>query len=110
MYKVVRKSEATVRQIADNKIALNYITKDLSPEVSLAVIEATDYYEKETTESNRIYYVLEGELGLNFGGKEVKLSAADSCFVAKGTEYVMRGTFKAVTVNQPAFGTQSTTS
>lgn len=46
MYKVVRKSEATVRQIADNKIALNYITKDLSPEVSLAVTKATDYYEK----------------------------------------------------------------
>jgi ethanolamine utilization protein EutQ (cupin superfamily) len=105
MYKIIRKSEATVRQIADNKLALNYVTKDLSPEVSLAVTEATDYYEKEITDYNRIYYVLEGELVLAFDGNEVKLSAGDSCFVGKGTGYEMSGTFKAVMVNQPAFGT-----
>lgn len=105
MYKIIRKSEATVRQIADNKIALNYVTKELSPEVSLAVTEATDYYEKEVTDYNRIYYVLEGKLSLTFDGDEVKLTGGDSCFVGEGTEYEMHGTFKAVMINQPAFGT-----
>lgn len=57
-----------IRQITDNKIAHNYAAKDLTHEASLAVTEATDYYEKETT------------------------------------DYEMKGTFKAVMVNQPAFG------
>ena len=104
MYKVIRKSEATVRHIADNKIAFNYVTKELSPAVSLAVTEAIDYYEQEATDYDRIYYVLEGELDLNFDGSDVRLAVGDSCFVAKGTEYEMRGSFKAVMVNQPAFG------
>jgi hypothetical protein len=53
MYKVIRKSDATVRHIAPNKVALNYVTKKLS-----------------------------------------------------GTTHEMRGTFKAVMVNQPAFGSR----
>ncbi|HEX4662684.1 MAG TPA: cupin domain-containing protein [Candidatus Saccharimonadales bacterium] len=104
MYKIVRQSEGTVRQIADNKLANNLITKDISPEVSFATTEATDYYEKETTEYNRIYYVLEGELELTRDGEATTLRQGDACFISKGTTYEMRGTFKAVTVNQPAFG------
>lgn len=34
MYKVVKKSEATIRKIAENKIAINFITKDISPDIS----------------------------------------------------------------------------
>jgi ethanolamine utilization protein EutQ (cupin superfamily) len=105
MYKVVRKSEVSIRKIADNKVALNYITKDISQEVSLATTEANDYYEKETTEYNRIYYVLEGTLLLVFDKEEISLQAGDTCFVKQGTTYEMKGTFKAVMVNQPAFGT-----
>lgn len=60
MYKVVRESEGIVRQIASNKTANNLITKDVSPGVSFATTEATDYYEKETTLYDRIYYVLDG--------------------------------------------------
>ncbi|MCL5438778.1 MAG: cupin domain-containing protein [Patescibacteria group bacterium] len=106
MFKVVRKSEVTIRKIADNKIAISFITKDISKDVSLATTEATDYYEKETAYYNRIYYVLEGNLILVFNNEEVTLNVGDVCYVEKGTKYEMKGTFKAIIVNQPAFGTQ----
>jgi ethanolamine utilization protein EutQ (cupin superfamily) len=105
MFKVVRASEAMPRQIAETYKANNYITKDISPGVSLAVNEANDHQEMELTEYDRIYYVLEGEIELDFDGEHVRLQPSDSCFVAKDTEYKFSGTFKAVVVNQPAFGT-----
>lgn len=105
MFKVIRKSEATVRKIADNKTAANYITKEISKDVSLATTEAQEYYEEETANYNRIYFVLEGELLLQFENQEVSLLEGDTCFIEKGTTYEMKGTFKAVMINQPAFGT-----
>lgn len=105
MIKVIRKSEASVRKITDNKIVLNYITKDISPDVSFAITQAKNYSEKETIIYNRVYYVLEGTLLLSNNGQEISLGEGDSCFLEKGTEYTMKGTFKAIIVNQPAFGT-----
>src|SRR5258708_5432495 len=105
MFKVVTKSEASVRKIAENKIARNYITKHISPEISFATTEATNYFEQETSEYNRIYYVMEGILKLVIDGQEISLHEGDSCYIEKNTPYEMRGTFNAVIVNQPAFGT-----
>ena len=105
MYKIVKASEATVRQIAENKSASNLITKDICPDMSFATTEGTEFYEKEEAKYNRIYYVLEGELELGFDGEFGKLLPGDSCYIDKGTEYEMKGTFKAIVVNSPAFGT-----
>lgn len=105
MYKVVKKSDAVIRKISENKVATNYITKDISPHVSFTTLEATDYEEKETTSYNRIYHVLKGTLTLTFDDQVVILLEGDSCYIEKGTNYEMCGTFKAVVVNQPAFGT-----
>ncbi|HWZ65343.1 MAG TPA: hypothetical protein VNX65_00935 [Patescibacteria group bacterium] len=104
MYKIVRASDATIRQIADNKTASNLITKEITPEISLATTRATDYYEKETSGYNRIYFVLEGQMELIIDGVAQFLSVGDACFISKDTAYEMKGTFNAVTVNQPAFG------
>lgn len=83
MHKVIKSSDATVRRIADNKTAANFITKEVSPELSFATTEATDYYEKETTAYNRIYYVLEGSLTLKIDGENMELTVGDACFKAK---------------------------
>lgn len=107
MYKIVKASEGTIRQIAENKTANNLITKEISPDFSLATTEATDYYEQETTPYNRIYFVLEGELELTIDHQTSTLQQGDACFIGKDTTYEMRGTFKAVTINQPAFGSKS---
>lgn len=106
IYKIVRESEGVIRQIEPNKTANNLIGKDTSPNVSLATVKALDCYEKETTLYDRIYYVLNGELELIIDGEASKLRKGDSCFISRNTTYEMRGTFEAVTVNQPAFGSR----
>lgn len=106
MITIVRKSEAAVRNIAETYIAANYITKDVSPNVSLAVNEATDHYETEMTLYNRIYYVIEGELGIKYGTTQHSVYAGDSCYIPANTTYDFYGSFKAVVVNEPAFGTR----
>lgn len=104
MFKVVRKSEAIFRVIAENKKSLNFITKDISEGVSLAITEGVNYSEQENAKYNRIYFVLKGELTLTFDNEKALLREEDSCFISQGTKYTMSGTFRAIVVNQPAFG------
>ena len=106
MYKVIRKKEAITRQVSDNKTATNFITKEISPNVSLAVIENKGRFGEVVADSNRIYYVLRGHLSLELGSEKVELDEGDACFISSGTSYVMSGDCKAVTVDQPAFGTK----
>lgn len=104
MYKIVRKTEAVVREIADTYEARNYITKADTPAVSLAVNAATDHTELETTDYDRIYYVTNGELQFEVDGKNEVAVAGDAVLISAGTQYTFGGTFEAVVVNQPAFG------
>ena len=101
MFMVIRKSNASVPKITGSKIATDYITKDISEQVALAVIEGADYDEKETTDVNRIYYIFDGQLQLFVRDKEAVLYAGDAFFIEKGMTYEMKGTFKAIAVNQP---------
>lgn len=105
MYKLVKKSQASVREIASSYKALNYITKETSPLFSLAVNVANEHTETETTAYDRIYYVLSGELSVEIDGTHLSAIEGDSLFISKNTTYQFSGTFEAVVVNQPAFGT-----
>lgn len=105
MLKVVKKSEAKERKITDNKSAFNYITKDISPGVSLAVIEGSGFVGEINLTEDRIYFVMLGNLTLDLNGEKTILYPEDSCFISKGTKYIMSGTFKIITIDQPAFGT-----
>lgn len=106
MFKIVRKEDATIRKIAENKTATDYFTKDFSKDVSLTTLEATNYTNEFTPVQNFIYFVLNGELLLKFDDQEVELLQGDACFVTKGTTYIMTGTFQVVVISQPAFGTK----
>lgn len=106
MYKIVKQSDARVRDIFPNYSATNFITNDISPDVSLAITDATDFEDTTTTKENRIYYLLEGSLELIIDGSEVRLEPGDSCFISENITYTMKGTFKSVVVNSPAFGVQ----
>jgi ethanolamine utilization protein EutQ (cupin superfamily) len=105
MYKVVHQGDGVKRQIEESKVVNNLITKDISPDVSLSVVTATEHHSDEQTSYDRIYYVLDGELRLTFSGDEVILASNDSCFVSRDTTYQMDGTFRVIIVNSPAFGT-----
>lgn len=105
MYKVINSTQATKRQITSNKLARNYITKNIDPNLSLATLEASNYDEEETTKYTRIYYVLEGSLELIVGNEASTLQKNDTIYIEKNTTYKMKGTFKAIVINEPAFGT-----
>lgn len=107
MITVVQKSEARVRQIASTYKATNFITKDITSSVSLAFNEAEHHLETETTDYDRIYYVIEGILSIKANSETYTVSTGDACFVSAHTTYDFSGSFKAVVVNQPAFGSQT---
>lgn len=107
MITVVQKSEASIRHIADTYKATNFITKDITPVVSLAINEASNHQETETTDYDRIYYVVEGVLNIKTNDEAYSVNVGDACFISANTTYDFFGTFKAVVVNQPAFGTKS---
>lgn len=104
MYRIIKKDEGLIRKITDNKTAINLISKEITPNVSLALLEADNFNEEETTQYDRIYFVTEGKLTLTFGPHSNELVSGDSCFILKGTTYNMSGTFKTLVINQPAFG------
>jgi mannose-6-phosphate isomerase-like protein (cupin superfamily) len=85
----VSKNQAVVREISANKIAYNYISKDVS-----------ELYD-------RVYYVLEGVMVLQFHETDdcVSVQIHDSILVNAGTSYTITGSFKVIVVNSPAFGT-----
>lgn len=62
------------------------------------------FYDKEVDQNNRIYYVLEGRIRLKFGDNPEILERGDSCFISRTMRYKMSGGFKAMVINQPAFG------
>ena len=105
MYTVVKKTEGKVRIINDQKTATNFITKDITSHMSLAVLHLTHYTSPEMAEYNRIYYVTEGVIKLTFNNQVHELTVGDTCFIVKGTAYHMSGTGTVVVINQPAFGT-----
>lgn len=106
MITIVTQQDATVRNIADSYNAKNYITKDISPNFSLAVNKAINHKETETTVYDRIYYVLEGSLSIKMDNNAYAVNTGDACFISAGTTYDFYGSFKAIVVNQPAFGTK----
>ena len=93
MYKVVKKSEAKLRVITANKRSFNFITKDISPNVSLAITGGENFSEEEKAKYDRIYFVLKGKLTLIFDDEKVILEEGDSCFVKKDTLYIISLTF-----------------
>lgn len=104
-YTLIKKSDSIFRQISETKSANNYITKDISPNFSLATTRAVDCKEIETTNYDRIYFVLEEILELDFGNRLITLNPQDSIYIKSGTDYIISGTFNTIVINQPAFGT-----
>ena len=102
--KLIKKNEGITRKISETYQVTNFLTKDSSENVSLAVSEATNH--SETTKnirSDRVYYVLEGKLIVKKNDKEFVAEPGDTIFIPKNTEYHFEGTFKAILINSPAF-------
>lgn len=98
--KLFKKENAISRKISGSYSVLNFLTAKDSDKVSIAVGNATNHEEITITNSDRAYFVLEGEIIIdnNLIGKP-----GDVIFIPAKVQYHFNGTFKAVIVNSPPF-------
>lgn len=80
------------------------LTKETSKKVSFAIAEAKEHSEIcKNIKSDRIYYVLEGQLIVSEGSKVYVANPGDLIFIKANTPYHFKGSFKAILINAPAF-------
>ncbi len=98
--KLFREKEGVLRKVSDTHSVINLLTAEDSNRISVAVGIGDKMKETTTARSDRVYYILEGELTIN---DEIIGRAGDVIFVSEGTTYTMEGAFRAVTINSPPF-------
>ncbi|MDD5182121.1 MAG: cupin domain-containing protein [Candidatus Nanoarchaeia archaeon] len=105
--KLIKANEGVTRNINKTYKVTNFLTKNSSDDISVAISEAIKH--SETTKnsvSNRVYYVLEGKLIIKKQGKTFIAEPGDVVFIPKSTDYHFEGTFKTILINSPAFEPQ----
>ena len=104
MIKLIKKEEAESRKISNSYTVFNLLTKEVSKKVSVAIGEAENHSEiTKNVRSDRIYYVLEGQLTVVQGSEAHVANPGDIIFIEKNSPYHFKGTFKALLINVPAF-------
>ena len=98
--KIFKQKDSIARKIFDSYSVFNFLTAEDSDKVSIAVGVATEHNETTQTSSERVYFVLEGEIIVN---DEIIGRKGDVIFISANTQYNFKGTFKAVVVNSPPF-------
>jgi len=98
--KLIKSNEGITRKISDSYSVLNLLTASDSENISLAVSNAENHNGITKTSSDRVYYILEGELTVN---NDLIAKKGDLVFVTAETEYNFKGSFKAILINSPAF-------
>ena len=98
--KIIKSEDGICRKISDSYSVLNLLTAHDSDNVSLAVSSADNHDETTKTTSDRVYYILEGELIVD---DNLVAKKGDVVFVSANTEYNFKGSFKAILVNSPPF-------
>ena len=98
--KLFKKSEGITRRISDTFSVDNYLTSANSDQVSVAVGKAENHTETTENSSDRVYFVLEGQISVNDNlvGEE-----GDVIYIPAKTTYGFKGTFKVIIINSPPF-------
>jgi len=102
--KIFKKSNGVDRKISNTFTASNYLTSSDSDKVSVAVGTATNHIETTQTSSDRVYFVLEGQITVN---NELIGQPGDIIYIPANTSYGFEGTFKIVIINSPPFRKKS---
>jgi len=97
--KLFKKEDSVIRKISDSYSISNYLTIKDSNNVSVAVGNALNHNETTKTESDRVYFILEGEIVID----DLIGKSGDILYIPKNTKYSFSGTFKAVIINSPPF-------
>jgi ethanolamine utilization protein EutQ (cupin superfamily) len=90
----------SIRKVSESYAILNLLTAQESENVSVAIGTATNHNETTSTSSERVYFILEGEMTIN---DEILAKQGEVIYIPKHTEYSFKGTFKTLIINVPAF-------
>jgi ethanolamine utilization protein EutQ (cupin superfamily) len=82
--KIIKSEDGIIRKISNSYSVLNLLTANDSDKVSLAVSTAENHEETTKTESDRVYYILEGKLIVN---TKLVAKIGEVVFVSANTEY-----------------------
>ena len=101
--KIFKKTEGIDRKISETYTVTNYLTREDSNKVSMAVGHAKDHEEIVNIVSDRAYFVLEGKIIVD---DKLVGYPGDVIYIPANTSYRFEGTFRAVIVNSPPFRKQ----
>jgi len=104
MIKLIKKEQAEARKVNNSHTVSNLLTKETNKKISFAIGEGVNHSEiTKNIRSDRIYYVLEGQLTVVQGTEVYVANPGDLIFIEADTPYHFKGTFKVVLINTPAF-------
>lgn len=104
MFKKITPNEKITRIVNSEHSIDNYLTKETTENVSLAISKLNGKLELSRTTSERVYYFISANAEFNIDGNIVDVNDGDVLYIPNNTDYSIKGVFEAVTVNTPAFG------
>lgn len=104
MYKKIAKNQKVTRNISQGHLADNYLTKETTENVSLAVTKLSGKLEASKITNERVYYFISAHVDFIIDNEKVHCESGDVLYLDKNTIYSAEGDFEAITINVPAFG------
>ena len=104
MYKKIANNEKKKRKISEVHSADNYLTKETTESVSLAVTKLNGKLDSNKITNERVYYFISADVNFIIDNEKVHCDSGDVLYLDKNTSYSAEGDFEAVTINVPAFG------
>lgn len=104
MYKKISKNEKVTRQINDMHSVDNYLTKETTESVSVAINKLNGKLDSSITKNERVYYFINADVDFLIDGETVHFESGDLLYLDKNTMFSASGEFEAVVINTPAYG------
>ncbi|MCX4254430.1 MAG: hypothetical protein OSJ63_04075 [Bacilli bacterium] len=104
MYKKISKNEKITRKISEVHSADNYLTKETTENVSLAITRLNGKLDSSMLTNERVYYFINADVDFIIDNEKIHCETGDVLYLDKDTSYSARGYFEAITINVPAFG------
>ena len=104
MYKKITKNEKVTRKITDVHSADNYLTKETTENISLAINRLDGKLDLVKTVNERVFYFINADVDFMIDNEKVHFEDGEVLYLSKDTNYSAIGRFEAVVVNCPAFG------
>ena len=104
MYKKISKNEKITRDISEVHSADNYLTKETTENVSLAITRLNGKLDFSITANERVYYFIGADVDFIIDNEKIHCESGDVLYLDKDTIYSAEGDFEAITINVPEFG------